>query len=420
MTILLGAIADDFTGATDLANTLVKRGMNTLQLIGVPKTAVDLTNIDAVVVALKSRTTPVQQAVDDSLEALHWLQEQNTRQYFFKYCSTFDSTDQGNIGPVADALMNALGVWSCLVCPAFPTNGRTVYQGHLFVGEQLLSDSSMKDHPLTPMRNSNLGELLKPQSSRCSGLVPWSIVSRGEAAIAMEIENLVSSNTGFIIIDATSDQDLDAIGHAAKDHKLITGGSGIALGLPDNFRASGDLADENIITHGDYPGRSFVIAGSCSTATRGQIKYVQDLWPSMKIDLDRVAAGEPIVEETISWALSQSPDSPVLIYGSADPVEVTGIQQRLGRELSGEMMEATLSDIARNLVGRGFDKMVVAGGETSGAIVSALNISSLKIGREIDPGVPWTESSQPELMVALKSGNFGTVDFFEKSLAMLT
>ena len=419
MSILLGAIADEFYGATDLANTLVKRGMRTVQMIGVPEPTIGISDADAVVIALKSRTSPVSEAVSDSLAALEWLRGTGARQFFFKYCSTFDSTPEGNIGPVADALMDALQVHSCLVCPAFPTNGRTVYQGHLFVGDKLLSESSMKDHPLTPMNQSDLLRLLEPQSPRRGGLIPWSVVRRGSEAVYRDLKKLQDQGTGYIVVDAITDDDLIAIGHACKNLMLVTGGSGIALGLPDNFRRSGDLEPDQPVALGAHRGRSCVIAGSCSTATRAQIDHVKNIWPCLRVDIDRVARGEPVVEEATQWALSRRERTPVLVYGSADPREVREIQERYGRTESGDMMESTLSGIARKLVDNGFDKMVVAGGETAGAVVTALNIASLRIGGEIDPGVPWTESLSPAMMIALKSGNFGGEDFFVKSLSML-
>lgn len=420
MSVLLGAVADDFTGATDLANTLVKAGMRVVQLIGVPRAEIDLAEADAVVVALKSRTSPVEDAVRESLEAMGWLRRCGARQLFFKYCSTFDSTPEGNIGPVVDAMMNALDAAFAVVCPAFPANGRTVYQGHLFVGDQLLSDSPMKDHPLTPMRDASLVRLMSQQSERRVGLVPYEVVASGVEATLAAFESHATSGVAYGVIDALSDEHLKTIGTAAAAHKLVTGGSGVAIGLPENFRRQGLLGPPASPRLPEATGRGAVLAGSCSQATRKQIAFVESDWPCRKIDVHRVAAGEPVVEDILAWARDQSPSKPVLIYGSADPDEVAATQARYGRERAGEIVEAALGRIAQGLVAQDTRRIIVAGGETSGAVVSALNVTGLKIGPEIDPGVPWTETlTRPRLALALKSGNFGTDDFFPKALGLL-
>lgn len=420
MPLLLGAVADDFTGATDLANILVGRGMRTVQAIGVPEGGLDLGDADAVVVALKSRTAPVAEAVEASLAAARWLRAQGARQLFHKYCSTFDSTAQGNIGPVADALLELTGGGLALVCPAFPTNGRTVYQGHLFVGDRLLAESSMKDHPLTPMRDSDLRRLMAAQSRHPVGLVAWPSVARGAGAIAEAFEGLRAAGHGYAVVDAIADADLLAIGRAAATHGLVTGGSAVAMGLPDNFRREGLLGPPVPPRLPDCPGRAVILAGSCSQATRGQIAAFTRTHPGHKLDADRLAAGAPVVAEALGWAEAQPPGTPVLIYSSADPEEVRAIQERHGRERAGAMLEQALSALARALVERGARRLVVAGGETSGAVVSALGVRALRIGPEIDPGVPWTETlGEPRLALALKSGNFGSEGFFLKALGML-
>jgi 3-dehydrotetronate 4-kinase len=420
MGILLGAIADDFTGATDLANMLVTRGMRTLQTIGVPDAGMDTGDAEAVIVALKSRTAPAGQAVDQSLAALAWLQPRGAQQFFFKYCSTFDSTADGNIGPVADALMDALETDFALVCPAFPTNKRTIYQGHLFVGDQLLSDSPMKDHPLTPMRDASLIRLMAAQTRRPVGLIPWPVVASGEEPVARAVDALRAKGVAYGVADAITDYDLEVIGTAAATHKLITGGSGVALGLPDNFRRQGLMGAASTPALPDVQGRAVVLAGSCSQATRKQVALASRRWPHRKLDADRIADGAPVAREVLDWAAAQPKDTPVLIYSSADPDEVAAIQARYGRDRAGAMMENTLGAIARGLVDAGARRLVVAGGETSGAVVSALGVTGLRIGPEIDPGVPWTETiGRPRLALALKSGNFGSEDFFPKALGML-
>lgn len=420
MSILLGIIADDFTGATDLASTLVKEGMRAVQVIGVPETEIDLGDAEAVIVALKSRTEPAEQAIGDSLAALSWLQKQGARQFFFKYCSTFDSTDKGNIGPVADALMEALGTDFTIACPAFPVNGRTIFNGHLFVGDILLSDSGMKDHPLTPMTDANLVNVLARQTDKQVGLVKFADVQKGADAIKAAYQALRSKGISHAIVDAISDDHLRFIGEASKDLKLITGGSGVALGLPENFRKQGLLSKAAEIGIDAPKGRMAIIAGSCSQATRGQIAYAQKHIESFLIDPMELAAGQDMASEALAWAEAQSADQPILIYSSADPKIVKQVQDKLGREKAGAMVEEALGKVAKGLVAQGVRRLVVAGGETSGAVVNALNIPALRIGPEIDPGVPWTETlGETKLALALKSGNFGTEDFFIKSFEML-
>ncbi len=420
MPILLGAIADDFTGATDLANTLVTRGMRTVQSIGVPSAPIDIGDAEAVVIALKSRTAPASEAVASSLAALAWLRDHGARQIVHKYCSTFDSTAEGNIGPVADALLDALETDFALVCPAFPANGRTVYQGHLFVGDRLLSDSSMKDHPLTPMRDSNLVTLMAAQSKQRVGLIPHASVAQGVVAVTAAVEALRADGVSYGVADALTDNDLETIGTVAAEHRLVTGGSGIALGLPGNLRLQGLLEKPASPAPPTATGRQAVLAGSCSAATRAQIAYAQAHWPHRKLDAARIAAGGPEVEEIVEWARAQPEDGRVLIYSSADPEEVTANQARFGRERAAAMLEDSLGRIASTLVDSGFARLIIAGGETSGAVVSALGVRALRICAEIDPGVPWTETvDEPRLALALKSGNFGGEDFFAKALDML-
>nr|WP_201455799.1 3-oxo-tetronate kinase [Tropicimonas marinistellae] len=419
--MVLGAIADDFTGATDLANTLVKEGMRAVQVIGVPDTATEIGDAQAVVVALKSRTAPVQQAVKQSLAALDWLRELGAAQFLFKYCSTFDSTPDGNIGPVADALRRRLGADFALVCPAFPANGRTIYQGHLFVGDTLLSESSMRDHPLTPMRDSSLIRLMAQQAAGRVGLIPLNDVMAGPTAVSARIDVLRKEGVTYAVADALTDAHLRHVGHAADGHVLITGGSGIAMGLPDNLRAAGKLETSQPPQVAPVEGRSLVLAGSCSEATRGQIARAREIWPTRKLDVDRIAEGLDVAGEAVSWALAQPEDSPVVIYGSADPDDVRRTQERYGTERASEMVESTLGAIAVKLHAAGYTRLVVAGGETSGAVVSALGVSALRIGPEIAPGVPWTEAlGGRRLALALKSGNFGTRDFFERAFAMVS
>jgi uncharacterized protein YgbK (DUF1537 family) len=418
--MLLGCIADDFTGATDLANTLVKSGMNTVQSIGVPDGSLSLDGVDALVIALKSRTIPADQAVAQSLTALAYLKAAGAKQFIFKYCSTFDSTDEGNIGPVSDALLDELGEDFTIACPAFPATGRSIYKGYLFVGDGLLSESGMENHPLTPMTDSNLVRVLSRQTSHNVGLVDYSTVSQGAAAISARFAALRADGVRHAIVDALTDSDLHQIGEALASTKLITGGSGIAIGLAENFRVSGEL---EVGTNPSLPtakGQAAVIAGSCSKMTRAQVAHTQNVWPTYNIDPVAIAAGDDVAAIALLWADEQSKDHPVLIYSSADPEIISDIQNKYGRDAAGEMVERVMGQVAQGLVANGVSQLVVAGGETSGAVVQALNVKALRIGPEIDPGVPWTEAlGAAPLALALKSGNFGAEDFFQKSLGML-
>jgi uncharacterized protein YgbK (DUF1537 family) len=420
MPVLLGAIADDFTGATDLANTLVRQGMRTVQLIGVPARRAPH-DVDAVVVALKSRTIPSADAVAQSLAANAWLEREGARQIFFKYCSTFDSTDQGNIGPVADALLEALGADFTVFCPAFPENGRTIYRGYLFVGDVPLSESGMRDHPLTPMRDANLVRVLGRQTPHKVGLVPLKAVSRGVDAVRAEFARLRAQSVRHAILDAVEDAHLLTLGEAMRDFPLVTGGSGIALGLPANFRHAGLLKPAQQADRlPAVRGAAAVISGSCSTATLAQVAAMRAERPAFEVDPLALAAGEPVAARALDWAAPHLGPTPVLVYASAPPERVHMVQERLGRTRAGSLVEAALAEIARGLVARGVRRLVVAGGETAGAIVQALGITGLRIGPQIDPGVPWTASlDEPALALALKSGNFGREDFFLRAFTCL-
>lgn len=420
--MLLGAIADDLTGATDLSLTLSREGMRTIQTVGVPSTAIDLSGIDAVVVSQKTRTNPADEAVAMSLDALEWLRGAGARQVIFKYCSTFDSTPQGNIGPVADALVKALDTDLTVVCPAFPAMGRTIYRGHLFVGDQLLSESPMRNHPLTPMTDSSLVRLMAAQSSNEIGLVDHAVVARGVDAIRRAFDEARWRGEKIVVVDAISDRDLRRIGEAVADFPLVTGGSGIAIGLPGNFRRHGLLSARSDATNfAPPPGRAAILAGSCSEATRQQIRTALATGtPAMKLDPLDIANEKIGVSDAVEWALAQGERIP-LIYSSADPRDVRSAQEVLGRDRAGGIIETFLAGTATELRARGFRRLIVAGGETSGAVVGALAPPALYIGPEIDPGVPWTRTigSREPMALALKSGNFGAPDFFIKAWELL-
>lgn len=419
---LLGCIADDFTGATDLANNLVRAGMRTVQTIGVPTEPLN-TPADAVVVALKSRTVAPQDAVQQSLQALRWLQAQGVRQIYFKYCSTFDSTPEGNIGPVTDALLDALhgqGEGFTVACPAFPDNGRTVFKGHLFVGDELLQDSGMRNHPLTPMTDSNLVRVLQAQTGRKVGLVPYSVVAQGAQAVRERFAVLQAQGVSIAVLDAISNSDLMHIGPALADMPLVTAGSGIAIGLPANWQGSGRLpAQQTADALPAVPGKAAVVSGSCSVATNAQVLAFQQAgYPSHSIDPLALAAGQDVVGDVLRWAEPLLEQGPVLVYATAQAQDVKSVQQRLGVMQAGELVEQALAAIARGLVERGVRRLVVAGGETSGAVVQALGVRHMQIGPQIDPGVPWTWAPTDlgaDIHLALKSGNFGSTDFFVKT-----
>jgi uncharacterized protein YgbK (DUF1537 family) len=420
--LLLGVIADDMTGATDVALMLNRAGMRTVQVIGAPKPGAVLPEAEAIVVALKSRTNPVAEAVADSLAACEALLAAGAKQILFKYCSTFDSTAQGNIGPVADALMRRLGAKLAIICPAFPANGRSIYQGYLFVGAVPLHESSMKDHPLTPMRDSNLMRLMATQTKAPVGHVDYATVLAGADAVKARFDKLAGEGARYVVTDALTNDDLLALGAAVDGHVLLTGGSGIAMGLPQNFRKAGMLSERMTAESLTAPaGRAGIISGSCSTATRGQIKAAVGAdYPALKVDPLALVAGSQDAAGLAAWALAQPQDKPFLLYSSDDPAEVAAIQQKLGRDEAGHIVEQAFAEAARLLAEGGVSRLLVAGGETSGAVVQGLGIRTLEIGPEIDPGVPWTRVVDgPELVIALKSGNFGTPDFFLKAWNLL-
>ncbi|MEX2650382.1 MAG: 3-oxo-tetronate kinase [Alphaproteobacteria bacterium] len=419
--LLLGCIADDLTGATDLANTLVRRGMGTILTIGVPEEGTDAHGATAMVVALKSRTIEPADAVAQSKAALAVLRAAGARQIVFKICSTFDSTDRGNIGPVADALLAELGANFAVVCPAFPENRRTVFNGHLFVGDRLLSESPMRDHPLTPMKDADLVRVLGRQTRNKVGLVFYGDVRHGAGAIAAALVRLRADGVTYAVVDVLEDRHLLDLGSACADQPLLVGGSGIALGLPENFRRAGLIDGEGADALPHVVGHEAIVAGSCSAATLGQIACFERDHPAIKVDVKALAAGQQAARDAADNAVTRLRDGPVLVYASAPPDQVADAQAALGRDHAGAMVEGALAEIAQRLVDAGVRRLVVAGGETAGAVVRRLGIKALRIGPQIDPGVPWTASTgAPELLLALKSGNFGAPDFFAKAFRVLS
>ena len=416
MSVLLGCIADDFTGATDLGGFLVKQGFRTIQLNGIPDRNVAIPEVDALVVALKSRTIAPDAAITQSLEALEYLQQLHCEQFYFKYCSTFDSTEKGNIGPVMDALLEALGAEFTIACPALPVNGRSVYQGHLFVNGVLLNESGMQHHPLTPMTDPNLVRFLGKQVKRKVGLVPFEVVDQGADAIQTFFQELQATGHRYAVVDAVSESQLNAIGQAVKDLKLITGGSGLSINLAANFELP-SLSAKTAARLPKIPGNGVILSGSCSVRTQEQVAQAKKHFPSFYLDPFQLQKEPGWVEEAIQWALTQIPKSPVLIYTTGPPEKVQEIQKALGEDQAGEIIESALTMVAQALAKTGVRKFVIAGGETSGAIVKALGMSKMQIGPEIAPGVPWCVGlGEPPVLLALKSGNFGSVDFFHEAL----
>lgn len=403
----IGVIADDFTGGSDIALALSENGARVVEYVGVPVIPAD-EEVQAGVVALKIRTEPAEHAVSEALRACEWLLAQGCTQIVYKICSTFDSTPAGNIGPVTEALADRLGEETVLVCPAFPENGRSVYQGHLFVFDRLLSESGMEHHPLTPMTDADLRRVLGAQTSWSIGHISARTVAQGSLEIADAASRLGRS---MVIVDAILDGDLLEIGRAATARRLLVGGSGIALGLT-NILSSCDSRTWNGVR-----GPGIVLSGSCSTATRAQVAAYRDIAPALELDAEGIMEGRYLPADLKDWALAQ-PIAP-MIYSSADPAVVVAAQEKFGRAESAAAIEGLFSRLAVELAEAGFTRLVVAGGETSGAVVSGLGAEALSIGPKIAAGVPAVKVIGKNLALALKSGNFGGRDFFSEALKVL-
>ncbi|MDB5621454.1 MAG: HopAN1 protein [Devosia sp.] len=419
--MLLGVIADDFTGASDIANTLSKGlpgqgGLKVAQYMGVPEGDA-AAEIEAGVVSLKTRSVNPDEAVAQSLQALRWLAAQGCRQFIFKYCSTFDSTPQGNIGNVAEALADELGVAGVVACPAFPAAGRTVYQGHLFVHDRLLSESGMQHHPLTPMTDPDIRRWLRRQTQSEVGHVASAVVRQGSEAVLAALQACAQRGEKLVIADASIDDDLVVLGRACRDAALITGGSGIATGLPANFIARGQATGSKEPFVG-VSGPEAILAGSCSGATRGQIDVHARNHPVLEISVDAVMSDETGSDELLAFFDAHRGKAP-LAYSSSTPAEVSATQAKYGREVVAAKLDGLFAQTAQRLVDRGVKRLVVAGGETSGAVAQALGLGALIIGPEIDPGVPILVSRERDIALALKSGNFGRPSFFADALAAL-
>jgi 3-dehydrotetronate 4-kinase len=421
----LGCIADDYTGASDLANTLTRAGLRTVQTIGVPADDFPLPDVDAVVVSLKSRSIAASEAVTRSRAAENWLRGRGADHVLFKICSTFDSTDAGNIGPVMDALRADSGDTIVLVTPAFPETGRTVYQGNLFVGSVPLNESPLKDHPLNPMHDSNLVRVLARQSKTRIGLVDLAVLARGPDAVRTKLAELAGQNVGAVIADAVFASDLETIGAVALEHRLSVGASGIGLGLARALVASGrskSQAASGAIADKPVGGPAACLAGSCSQATLLQVARAEQVMPVLHLDPEQVIAGQGEARRALAWATDRLKDGPVLIASSSTPEEVAALQSRHGRDAAGHAIEQAMADIAEGLVSAGVRRLVVAGGETSGAAVDRLGIPGFLVGAEIAAGVPVLRAvgaKAGDMLLALKSGNFGGPEFFSDALKLM-
>lgn len=417
--IKLGVIADDFTGATDIASFLVNNGLATVQLNGVPGADFQV-ETQAVVISLKSRSCPASEAVADSLRALEWLQQQGCQQFYFKYCSTFDSTEQGNIGPVTDALLDKLGETQTIISPSLPVNGRTVYQGHLFVMDRLLSESGMRHHPVTPMTDSNLLRVMEKQSQGACGLVAYSVMEQGAEAVRQHLHRLKSEGKRYVVLDALNEQHLLTQGEALHDMKLVTGGSGLAIGLARQWTSETNQSQSATDAGKPHSGPAVVLSGSCSVMTNKQVaRYLQQA-AGQAIDVSRCLSSDTeqqaYVQELADWvAAHRDNDLAPLLYATSSPEILAEIQQRFGSEASSQAVEKLFADVARKLQQRGFERFIIAGGETSSIVAQTLGIQSFHIGPTISPGVPWVRSTDQALSLALKSGNFGDEDFFARA-----
>ena len=420
MSLKLGCIADDYTGASDLANTLTRAGLRTVQTIGVPSDDLALPEVDAVVVSLKSRSIEASIAVERSRAAEKWLRSRGASHVLFKICSTFDSTDKGNIGPVMDALRADSADRIVLVTPAFPETGRTVYQGNLFVGAVPLNESPLKDHPLNPMHDSNLVRVLARQSRTKIGLVDLATVTRGPEAVRAKLADLADKGVGAAIIDAVFDLDLETIGAVAAEHKVSVGASGMGLGLARALAGGTAVAPDTAFD--PLGGPAACLAGSCSRATLGQIANAEKIMPVLHLDPNQVVKGKDEARRALAWARERLGSGPVLIASSATPDEVAALQARHGRDAAGHAIEQAMADIAEGLVQSGVHRLVVAGGETSGAVVDRLKIPGFLVGAEIAAGVPVLRAvgaKEGAMLLALKSGNFGGPEFFSDALGLM-
>lgn len=419
---MLGVIADDFTGASDIASFLVENGVSTIQVNGVPKAdfVVDNKEYGAVVVSLKSRSIEPSLAITQSLEALKWLQNNGATQFYFKYCSTFDSTSKGNIGPVTDALLEALGEDFTVVTPALPINGRTIFNGYLFVGDLLLSESGMKNHPITPMKDANLVRLMDAQSQGKTTLVGYADVILGEENIRNCFTKAKQQGFRYVVVDAVENKNLDTLAKAVSDMKLVTGGSGLGAYMAKNIAANkmDNTKAKNIyIPNKD---KTLILSGSCSVMTNKQVNSYKSIAPTFYLNIADLMANENYLDEVERWVEANLDKSyPPLVYATVNTEHLAKIQAEFGQEQASLKIEQAFSELAFRLVGKGVRNIITAGGETSSAVVQRLAITSFAIGKQIAAGVPWLKVLDSNLSLALKSGNFGGENFFAEAFEMM-
>ena len=409
----LGIVADDFTGGTDIAGFVVQNGLSVTQFIGVPEA--DFPAPDAAVVSLKSRSCPAEDAKQESLLAMNWLLRQGCSQIFFKYCSTFDSTAKGNIGPVTDALMTALDSSITVMAPALPVNGRTVYCGYLFVNGVPLQESGMRHHPVTPMLDANLMRLTEAQAEGKAANIPAPVIDAGEHAVRMALEQMQKQGIRYAVPDTLCDAHLTTLANAVSDLPLVTGGSGLGGAIARILSEKHGLGGKNTVQAGSPPGgRSIVFSGSASVATNLQVADYAEKAASYRLDIGRcVADAKTYALRVAEWVVSlpRARYAP-MVYATTGPEELAHVQREFGAEVSGLAVETLFASLAVLLRNQGVDHFIVAGGETSGAVVKSLGIKAFHIGPQIVPGVPWVRAVDQPVSLALKSGNFGEANFF--------
>ncbi|HFZ8995443.1 TPA: 3-oxo-tetronate kinase [Citrobacter freundii] len=411
----IGVIADDFTGATDIASFLVENGIPTVQINDVP-TGTKPEGCNAVVISLKTRSSPSQEAIKQSLAALTWLRKQGCQQIYFKYCSTFDSTAEGNIGPVTDALMAALDTSFTVISPALPINGRTVYQGYLFVMDQLLAESGMRHHPVNPMTDSHLPRLMEAQAQGRCGMIPAHVLDEGVEATRAALTRLEQEGYRYAALDALNERHLEIQGKVLRDARLVTGGSGLAIGLARQW--AGQFARQPSTAVCPLPGRAVVLSGSCSQMTNRQVAQYRQLAPARDVDVARCLSSEVrenYAEQLAQWVLSQQGELGPLISATASAQALADIQQQYGAAEASHAVEALFSLLSARLAKGGITRFIVAGGETSGVVTQSLGVKGFHIGPCISPGVPWVNALNAPISLALKSGNFGDESFFSRA-----
>lgn len=411
---MLGVIADDFTGASDIASFLVENGLSAVQMNGVPKQPL-ATEADAIVISLKSRSNPVSEAIEQSLSACRWLKENGCTQFYFKYCSTFDSTPKGNIGPVTDALLDELNEDFTVITPALPVNGRTIFNGYLFVGDVLLNESGMKNHPITPMTDANLMRLMDAQARGNTGLVAYADVIRGADHVKARFAELKAQGYRYAVVDAADNSQLEVLAEAVADFKLVTGGSG--LGAYMAARLSGGKKGTDVFT--PVKGQTVVLSGSCSVMTNKQVEKYCEKAPHFRLDAAQAINNPNYAEELYQWVITHL-DAPLapMVYATVPPEALKAVQHEFGADKASQAIENSFARLALRLKQYGVTNFIIAGGETSSIVVQQLGFAGFHIGKQIAPGVPWLKAVEEDIYLALKSGNFGKEEFFEYAQGM--